>query len=209
MPISKTIICVSGFAVSSVFGTPSSLFWFAAVATTVKRAAHTSRVRFFVVVLPDEPVIPTILPLRWRRHSRARSAMACAVSGTCMIDAPSSLAKMPACRSGASMTSTPAAPARSAASTKACPSTRSPGRATYSHPGCTSRESHVMPVSSALPSIGSIRNSPPVYRAICFAFRRMIDPLPSAGPRHRARPLRRARGTPPPRRAGYPGPSPR
>ena len=162
MPISTTTASVSGSAESSVLGTPSSLFWLPAVATTECAAASTSRTRFFVVVLPVEPVSAITRPCRWERHSRARSVTAPAVSGTSMTAAPNSRASARTSSATGCMTSAPSAPAESAAATKSCPSARSPGSATYRSPAHTSRESQVMPVSSARGSSGSTANVPPV-----------------------------------------------
>ena len=64
MPISTTTACVSCSAASSVLGTPSSLFWLPAVATVDSVLASTSRTRFFVVVLPVEPVSAITRPCR-------------------------------------------------------------------------------------------------------------------------------------------------
>ena len=177
MPISTTTASVSGSAAKSVLGTPSSLFWLPFVATTVCAAASTSRTRFFVVVLPVEPVMPITRPLRCPRHSRAKSVMACAVSGTSMTAAPSSRASASTSEGSGCMTSAHTAPARRAAATKSWPSTRSPGSATYASPGFTSRESQARPVASTRASIGSTANWPPVHAAICFSFKRMLAPL--------------------------------
>ena len=70
-----------------------------------------------------------------------------------------------------------------ASSTNWCPSTRSPGSATYKSPGRTSRESHVIPVIISEASMGSTMNFPPVYWTICFELRRMDgSPYPRASP---------------------------
>ena len=161
MPISTTTKRVSGSAESSVLGTPSSLFWLPAVATTEPCAASTSRTRFLVVVLPVDPVMPITVPRTCPRHARARSVRAAAVSGTSMTAAPISAASVLVASSSGRATRAPKAPARRAAATKSWPSTRSPGRATYSHPGCTSRESHVRPLMMADASMGRTAKVPP------------------------------------------------
>ena len=130
MPISTTTLRVSASAASSVFGTPSSLFWLPRVAVTLPAHASTSRTRFLVVVLPFEPVRPTIRPCKRPRHTRARSVMATCASSTRRIAAPSSCTRATTSSGRDRVTSTQRAPAETAARTKSCPSTRSPASAT-------------------------------------------------------------------------------
>ena len=130
MPISTTTLRVSASAASSVFGTPSSLFWLPRVAVTLPAQESTSRTRFLVVVLPFEPVRPTTRPRKRQRHARARSVMAFCASSTSKIAAPSSCTRATISSGSARVTSTQRAPAETAARTKSCPSTRSPASAT-------------------------------------------------------------------------------
>ena len=148
MPISTTTNSVSALASNSVRGTPSSLFWFALVATVLKVVERTSRTRFFVVVLPIDPVSAMTLPCKWPRQPRASSVKARAVSSTRRMAAPSAFAVSSAASGSSCITNTATAPERRAPSTKSWPSTRSPGKATYTKPGFTSRESHVTPHAS-------------------------------------------------------------
>ena len=88
MPISTTTKAVVRSARRSVAGTPSSLFWLPAVATVGPAAARTARMRFFVVVLPLEPVTASTLPAISPRQAAARSVIARKVSGTRTMPAP-------------------------------------------------------------------------------------------------------------------------
>ena len=129
MPISTTTAPSSAEADRTVLGTPSSLFWLPEVAVTEKPADSTSRTRFFVVVLPLEPVRPMTRPPSLPRQKRARSTSARWVSETFTMAAPASRAASAASGLGSCATRAHTAPERMAAATNAWPSTRSPGRA--------------------------------------------------------------------------------
>ena len=130
MPISTMTFRVSAWAASTVLGTPSSLFWLPFVAHTLPAATSTSRTRFFVVVLPVDPVMPMTRPSRRSRHARASAVTAAWVSGTWITAAPAAAISSSEAWSSACCASTHTAPAATEEAAKACPSTRSPGSAT-------------------------------------------------------------------------------
>ncbi len=119
----------------------------------------TSRVRFFVVVLPMEPVRATTWPFRHSRHARASFGNASKVEFTKRMAPPACSAAATASSLGWLMANAATAPASNAAGMNEWPSTFSPGSATYRPPGATSRESQVMLVATRSPSAAGTTTS--------------------------------------------------
>ncbi len=92
-PISTTTASASSGALAKVRGTPSSLLNDRSLAATMsKRTASTAARRSLTVVLPTDPVIPTMRPGSRRRAAKPMLANACTVSSTSMAVPPT-----PAC----------------------------------------------------------------------------------------------------------------
>ena len=149
-PISRTRNRVRSSAWSTVCGRPSSLLNDPGGATTAapgNAAASNCAVRSLVVVLPDEPVMPTTVRSGSRsRTARASRPIAVSASATMIMGTPST-GRVPI---------TAVAPASWAAPAKSCPSTFPPGNATNSAPGPTRRESNsTVPVTTVAGSAPS------------------------------------------------------
>ena len=110
-----------------------------------------------MVVLPADPVIPTMVSSGSRSTSaRASLASAAGTSGTMIVGWP--VPRVP---------STTTAPLLTAWAAKSCPSARSPGSAANIPPGAASLESITTgPVTTASRSATS-SGVPPVIAAIC------------------------------------------
>lgn len=204
---------MSAVARSTVQGCPSSLLNDPGGATTSPSGASTAATRSLVDVLPDDPVIPTMVsPPATSSAATARASLASAAS-TAAPDPSASCSSTPASASaastgGATMAGTPTgraastatAPAATADSAWSCPSVRAPGSARNNPPGPTARESNsTVPVTRRRAASGAVMSArvPPTMSAI-WATVRSIIPAPFEARRPRAAP----RPAPPGRRTG-------
>ena len=168
MLISRTAAWWAGSSRRRVIGRPVSEFRLPSLRSVVSVRERTSAVISFAIVLPVEPVMPTTRAGCRDRHHAARSWSARSASATTTCGASRTSSGSSTGRS----TMAAAAPARSASATKACPSVRSPGRATKMDPGVVRRESTDAPViENGAAGAGPCRR-PPV--AASRSSRRMV-----------------------------------
>ena len=182
MPISRTAAPCSGPRRSTVSGMPTSLFWLPSVRSVAVAAGQDARDRLLGGGLRDAPGdahderVEAAAP--GRRHGVERTErvrdqhhgdVAQRVQGG-----------SPAAGSGTRPTRNAGAPAPAAAARKRWPSVRSPGSATNSDPGATSRESTAPP--STARSLRR-RRVPPVAATRSSAVRKAARGVGRAGGR--------------------------
>ena len=138
-------------------GSPMWLLKFPRLRITRYRAARNSAVTSFVVVFPALPVIATTFAPDSRRTACASACSAAVVSSTSMTtgaaDVPPGRRRGARCRATSLApvprgTTTPPAPAASAAAANSAPSNRSPRIATNSSPAPSVRVSIETPANS-------------------------------------------------------------
>ena len=137
---SSTSTSVPNGAASTSSGSPISVLKFARDAATLRCGAIIAAIRSLVEVLPTEPVTAItkareVLPPGPRERAERRQRR---LRGD---DRALGLARPAARRPSAAATTTPHAPASSAVTANAPPSTCSPGRPKKRSPGWTARES--------------------------------------------------------------------
>ena len=174
MPISSTAASCSGPNRRTVSGSPISLFWLPSLLSVRRAVPRTAAIASLVDVLAMLPVTPTTTGSKRRRQPAATAPRAAAPSGTrTTVTSPSESGS-----ASGRVTSTAAAPRRTASPRWAWPSVRSPGRATKSWPGDTRRE------STAAPWMGRsdrVRSRPPVHPTRSSAVRVGCPPVSGGG----------------------------
>ena len=203
--ISSTRKSVSDVARSTVHGWPSSLLNDPGGATTSPRGASTAAIRSLVDVLPDEPVMPTIVSPPATSSAATNDASRASPASTAAPDPSVScsrtLATESVLRGLTTIAGTPTgraattatAPACTAALAWSCPSARAPGSARNRPPGVILRESNsTVPVtcSRAASAAETSASSPPTISAIWATVKsitrwRLSRPAPQPVPRGR------------------------
>ena len=159
VPISRIAASCSSERARRASGIPIRLFRFPGLHSTRRDRDRRQESISFVVVFPELPVMATRGTCRWRRRcARARSPSASTGSRT------TKTGRVRASAAGtffdpASETIAASAPFSNTSSTKSAPSTRSPGRATKTDFGPTSR------LSVVTTPIGSGTESPAASRS--------------------------------------------
>ena len=166
---------------STVYGWPISLLKLPGGATVSPARESTAAMRSFVDVLPADPVTPTMVSPCAAVSSRATADASLDMPATTPAAEPSgsfaARSELSPSRGGSFSTITEglptsfvvndaAAPASAALSTKSCPSTRAPGKATKSPPGPILRESNSTNPVTCVPGSASGLKRPPVISAM-------------------------------------------
>ncbi len=175
-PISATRNRVSAASSSIVTGAPTSLLNEARAATVGPTRSSTARSRFFVVVLPFDPVTPTM-----RRSPAARTRATTSVASAPSASTVSATTTCGTARSSTCSTTSRAAPCCAAIGANRWPSSNSPRLAKNTSPGAISRESVVTAPAttvSAAASVPSRCSVPPTAEAISARVSAIMRPSP-------------------------------